>query len=171
MRIKSLLAMTCCVAFGLTLCAVSHAGDKVGFINLQRLVNESRMGKAARADIQKMRKQREEIVSNKLWEVNNLKALLSEKGVTMDPVEKRNKIEALRRVYKEYQRLLADAKEDILREDRELVAIILKKADGILKQVAKKRKYTIILKDPKAIGYLDPSVDITDEVLKGLNKK
>jgi len=163
--------MTCCVAFGLTLCAVSHAGDKVGFINLQRLVNESKMGKAARADIQKMRKQREEIVSNKLWEVNNLKSLLTEKGASMDPVEKRNKIEALRRVYKEYQRLLADAKEDILREDRELVAIILKKADGVLKQVAKKRKYTIIIKDPKAIGYLDPSVDITDEVLKGLNKK
>jgi len=163
--------MTCCVAFGLTLCAISHAGDKVGFINLQRLVNESKMGKAARADIRKMRKQREEIVSNKLWEVNNLKSLLTEKGAGMDPVEKRNKIEALRRVYKEYQRLLADAKEDILREDRELVAIILKKADGVLKRVAKKRKYTIILKDPKAIGYLDPSVDITDEVLKGLNKK
>ncbi|MBW2118001.1 MAG: OmpH family outer membrane protein, partial [Deltaproteobacteria bacterium] len=160
-----------CVAFGLTLCAISHAGDKVGFINLQRLVNESKMGKAARADIRKMRKQREEIVSNKLWEVNNLKSLLTEKGAGMDPVEKRNKIEALRRVYKEYQRLLADAKEDILREDRELVAIILKKADGVLKRVAKKRKYTIILKDPKAIGYLDPSVDITDEVLKGLNKK
>jgi len=171
MSIRSLLAMTCCVAFGLTLCAVSHAGDKVGFINLQSLVNESKLGKAARADIQKMRKQREEIVSNKLWEVNNLKSLLTEKGASMDPVEKRNKIEALRRVYKEYQRLLADAKEDILREDRELVAIILKKADGVLKQVAKKRKYTIIIKDPKAIGYLDPSVDITDEVLKGLNKK
>jgi outer membrane protein len=171
MRIKSLLAMTCCVAFGLTLCAVSHAADKVGYINLQRLVNESTMGKAARADIQKMRKQKEEIVSNKLWQVNNLKSILTEKGASMDPVEKRNKIEELRSAYKEYQRLLADAKEDILREDRELVAIILKKADGVLKQVAKKRNYTIILKDPKAIGYLDPSVDITDEVLKGLNKK
>ncbi|MCD6296549.1 MAG: OmpH family outer membrane protein [Deltaproteobacteria bacterium] len=171
MRIKVILAMTCCVAFGLTLCAVSHAADKVGFINLQRLVNESTMGKAARAEIQKMRKQREEIVSNKLWEVNNLKSLLTEKGAAMDPVEKRSKIEKLRSAYKEYQRLLADAKEDILREDRELVAIILQKANGVLKQVAKKRKYTIILKDPKAIGYLDPSVDITDEVLKGLNKK
>jgi outer membrane protein len=171
MRIKSLFAMTCCFAFGLMLCAVSHAADKVGYINLQRLVNESTMGKAARADIQKMRKQREEIVSNKLWAVNNLKTVLTEKGASMDPAEKRDKIEKLRSEYKEYQRLLADAKEDILREDRELVAIILKKADGVLKQVAKKRGYTIILKDPKAIGYLDPSVDITDEVLKGLNKK
>ena len=38
------------------------------------------------------------------------------------------------------------------------------------KKVAKRNGYTIILKDPNAIGYLDPAVDITDEVLKELNK-
>jgi outer membrane protein len=66
---------------------------------------------------------------------------------------------------------VADAKEDITREDRQLVSIILEKANDILKKVAKKKKYTIILKDPKTIGYLDPDVDITDLVLKELNKK
>ncbi len=66
--------------------------------------------------------------------------------------------------------MVADAKEEIKRQDRELVARILKKADGALKKVAKKKKYTIILKDPNAIGYLDPEVDITDAVLKELNK-
>ena len=74
-------------------------------------------------------------------------------------------------MYKEYQRLVADAKEDITREDRQLVAIILEQANDILKKVAKKKKYGIILKDPNAIGYLDPDVDITDLVLKELNKK
>jgi outer membrane protein len=64
-----------------------------------------------------------------------------------------------------------DAKEDITREDRQLVAIILGKANDILKNVAKKKKYSIILKDPNSIGYLDPDVDITDLVLKELNKK
>ncbi|MEA3279491.1 MAG: OmpH family outer membrane protein, partial [Thermodesulfobacteriota bacterium] len=72
--------------------------------------------------------------------------------------------------YNDYQRLLADAKEDILKEDREVVSIILQKADNVLKKVAKKKKYTIILKDPNAIGYLDPKIDITDDVLEELNK-
>ena len=67
--------------------------------------------------------------------------------------------------------MVADAKEDISREDRELVALILKKADDILKKVAKKKRFSIILKDPNAIGYLDPDVDITDLVLKELDKK
>ena len=168
---KSVLALAGCFFLVLVLGTVSHAAGKVGYINLQRLVNESKMGKAARGDIKKLRKKREEIVSNKGWEVNNLRELLNKSGTKMDARERRDKIEALKRAYKEYQRVLADAKEDILREDRELVAIILQKADSILKQVAKRGRYTIILKDPKAVGYLDPSVDITDQVIKLLNKK
>ncbi|CAD7848633.1 MAG: hypothetical protein [Olavius algarvensis Delta 4 endosymbiont] len=89
----------------------------------------------------------------------------------MSASEKQDKVEALKKLYKDFQRMVADAKEDISREDRELVALILKKADGVLKKIAKKKKYSIILKDPNAIGYLDPDVDITDLVLKELNKK
>jgi len=89
----------------------------------------------------------------------------------MSAAEKQDKVEALKKLYKDFQRMVADAKEDISREDRELVALILKKADDILKKVAKKKRFSIILKDPNAIGYLDPDVDITDLVLKELNKK
>ncbi|MEE8431795.1 MAG: OmpH family outer membrane protein, partial [Candidatus Desulfatibia sp.] len=85
--------------------------------------------------------------------------------------ERRDKVELLQKMNKDYQRLVADAKEDIAREDRQLVALILEKANDILKSVAKKKKYTIILKDPKTIGYLDPAVDITDLVVKELNKR
>ena len=67
--------------------------------------------------------------------------------------------------------MVADVKEDILLEDRELVSIILQKADEILNKVAKRLNYAVILKDATAIGYLDPGVDITDEVIKELNKK
>jgi outer membrane protein len=144
--------------------------DRVGFINLQRLVSESQMGKAARADIQKLRKDKEKMLADTLKEINERKDRLSKDWDKLDPRDRRDKQAELKRTYEDYQRLVADAKEDLLREDREVVAIILKKADPVLKKVAKKNKYTIILKDPNAIGFLDPSVDITDEVLKMLNK-
>jgi outer membrane protein len=160
-----------CVILGLIFAGGAVAADKVGYINLQRLVNESKMGKAARADIQKMRTGKQEDLNKRIQEINRLRDLLNKEGSNMDPRERRDKIEILKRAYKEYERLLADAKEDITREDRELVAIILQKADGVLKKVAKKNNYAIILKDPNAIGFLDPEVDITDLVLKELNKK
>ena len=151
--------------------AATYAEGKVGFINLQRLVNESKIGQAARTDLQKMRQEKETLVAAKLREVNELRNLINQNGDKMSPQEKRDKVLALQKANKEYQRLVSDVKEDILREDRQLVSIILQKADGILKKVAKKLKYTIILKDATAIGYLDPNVDITDEVIKELNKR
>ena len=147
------------------------ADAKVGYINLNRLVRESEMGKRARADLVALRQKKEGEVERKGQTLKLLREEINTRGDQMEAEEKKQKVELLQKVYKEYQRLVADAKEDIVREDRELVATILKEADDILKKVAKKNKYAIILKDPNAIGYLDESVDITDEVLKELNKK
>ena len=152
--------------------SASFAGNnKVGFINLQRLVNESQMGKSAREDILKLRREKEKAAAARLNRINRLRSDLNTNAASMTTTEKQDRIETLNKLYKEYQRMVADAKEDITREDRELVTLILKKADGELKKVARKKKFSIILKDPNAIGYLEPDVDITDLVLKELNKK
>jgi len=152
-------------------CTASFAAEKVGYINLQRLVNESKMGKDAKADILKMRETKQAVLNKKLADINKLRDFINQKGDKLVAGDRRDKVELLQKMYKDYQRLVADAKEDITREDRQLVAIILEKANDILKKVAKKKKYGIILKDPNTIGYLDPDVDITDLVLKELNKK
>ncbi len=159
-----------CIAAVMFISSSSLAQDKVGYINLQRLVNESEKGKAAKNDIIKLRNEREAALKTKLNELNDLKANIDNEGDKMDPVERRNKVQTLNRAYKEYQRLVDDAREDISNEDRELVSIILLEADAVLKNVAKKKGFAIILKDPNAVGYLDPKVDITDDVLKELNK-
>jgi len=147
------------------------AADKIGFINLQRLVNESKMGKAARDDLLKMRKQKEDAVSKKGEDIKKLRDEINARGDKMAMQEKRDKLEVLQKAYKDYQRMVDDARDDIAREDKELVALILEKADPILKEVAKKNGFAIILKDPNAVGYLDPANDITNLVLTELNKK
>jgi outer membrane protein len=146
------------------------AAGKVGYIDLQRLVVESKTGKEAREDIQKMRKAKQEDLARRLDAINTMKESLNEKWEDLDLRERRDRRAELKRAYEDYQKMVNDAKEDILREDRQIVAIILEKADGVLKEVAEKNRYSIILKDPNAIGYLDPAVDITDEVLKELNR-
>jgi outer membrane protein len=151
-------------------CTTTYAWDKVGYINLQRLVNESKMGKAAKANIETLRQKKQTEIDNQLKEIQDLKAIVEKNGSLMGENNKAEKVEKLQRMYKNYKRMVADAKEELANEDSKLVSTILEKADGVLKQVAKKEKYSIILKDPDAIGYLDPKVDITDEVLRAFNK-
>lgn len=170
MNHNRLLIFTFCMIFGFASCAVTNADDKVGYIDLQRLVNESDMGKQASDEIQKLRKEKQAEISEKLDEIKALNSKIEKTGEDMTPDEKKETIDALKKANKDYQRMLADAKEEIENDEKGRVADILKIADGVLKDVAKKRQYTIILKDPNAIGYLDPKVDITNDVLESLNQ-
>lgn len=157
--------------FTICITSISFAGSKVGYIDLQRLVKESMLGKAAMEDIELLRKKKQIDISAKLKNINDIKLDLETNNELLKNEEKKDKIEQLNTLIKEYKRMVADAKEEIAKQDRELVAQILAKADGALKKVAQKKKFTIILKDPNAIGYLDPSVDITGDVLGELNKQ
>lgn len=159
-------AMIFIVIFGVSACAA----DQVGYINIQRLIHESKIGEAAKADLQKLRAEKQQEVVEKGQLVAQLKDYITNKKEWADSSEKKEVLEKYQKLVKEYDRLLEDAKEDIAREDRELTAIILEKADSALKEVARKKDYSVILKDPDVIGYLNPKVDITDDVLKKLDK-
>ena len=163
------------IAAGVTgayLCSASllWADSKIGYIDLQRLVKESKMGQAASADIETLRIEKQAVIKSKLEEINHLKQDLNTNDALLKETEKKDQIEVLNDLIKDYKRMVEDAKEEIAKQDRELVAKILKKADSVLKKVAEKNDFDIILKDPKTIGYLNPDVDITDKVLKILNK-
>jgi len=169
MNSKICIIVFICISF-LT-CTTTYAWEKVGYINLQRLVNESSMGKTAKANIEKMRQRKQTEIDSQLKDIQDLKTRIEKNGALMGEERKTAEVEKLQRKLKTYKRMVADAKEELANEDSKLVSTILEKADSVLKQVARKEKYTIILKDPDAIGYLDPKVDITDLVIQAFNKQ
>lgn len=158
------------MAFSSQAVALSFTGTKVGYINLGRLVKESKLGQDASEKIAVLRQQKESELKEKVLQIKEIKLELETEPDTLKDDVKKDKVDDLNALAKEYKRMQADAKEEIERQDRDLVADILKKADSILKKIAEKRGFGIILKDPKVIGYLDPDLDITDDVLKALNK-
>jgi len=170
MKLKRLAVFSVCVIWGFVFCSVAAGEGKVGYINIQRLVNESKMGIAAKKEIERLQKKKEAVLSPKLKEIISLKKIMDTKTDNMDAKEKQGKTETLKQLQEEYQKLVNDAKNDTLKEYLELVSVILQKADDILKKVAKREKFSIIIKDLNAIGYMDPDFDITDMVLNELNE-
>jgi outer membrane protein len=164
-HLLSYVLVTVCLLLSTTACA--HA--KVGFINTQRLVNESERGKAASLELQKLRKEKEIAIKTKEIELRDFQDTLKKEADTIPANVLPEKIEPLRKLNREYKRMIADAKEDLNRENRELVALILKEAATAVENVVKKHNYTMIIKDPNVIAYVAPASDITDLVLEELN--
>ncbi len=171
MKGKMVCTVSALVIFGLVMAAPLCAASKVGYINVQKIVSESNIGKIAKTDVDKLKEEKEAELKKSAEAINDLKTALEKGKDSMSADDLRARAGKLQDMVKEHKRLVSDVKEEIQRKDRELVVMILQKADAVLKKVAKKGKYTMIIKDPNAVGYLDPEIDITDEVIKELNKK
>jgi outer membrane protein len=158
------------VLAGVFLSMDSRAEGKTGFINLQRLVQNSEAGKQARQELENLRLQKQEQVQESLMELTRLRTEIMTSQAELSPGDLAEKREELERLAKSHNRLVEDVKEELQRAQNDLTEEILKMADEALKSVAAKKGYSVILKDPGVIGYLAPEADLTDEVLKQLSR-
>ena len=147
------------------------AANKVGYIDIQKLVTNSNIGKAARIDLERLKKSKQAVIKKSRAELTGLTEEFNKKSDRLNESQKRMGLAAIRDKEKQHKRLVADIQELLQRKDLELVASILKKADKVLKKIAKNNGYSLIIKDASVLGYIDPEVDITDLVIQGLNRQ
>jgi Skp family chaperone for outer membrane proteins len=79
-------------------------------------------------------------------------------------------IEKIQLKDRDLKKLVDDAKKKIESRASEHLVDIRTKADPILKDIARKGGYSVIFTDRSALAYLDPGVDVTEEVIKKLDK-
>ena len=164
-RILAVLA----VLIGLSaLASPARAESKVGFLHPQRILNESKIGKAAQEDLARFAQEKDRAIRVRTQEIQAEQKKLEAAAAT-DP-EAPRKAEALRLKYQQQDRLIQESNEEIRLEEQRLARYVMQKADVIMKQIAAQQGFTLILTDPEAIGYIDPSVDLTEQVIKALDQ-
>lgn len=150
------------------LAAPARAESKVGFLHPQRILNESKIGKAAQEDLARFAQEKDRGIRARTQEIQAEQKKLEAAGST-DPDAPR-KAEALRLKYQQQDRLIQESNEEIRLEEQRLARYVMQKADAIMRQIATRQGFTMILTDPEAIGYVDPAMDITDQVLRALDQ-
>ena len=141
--------------------------SKVGFVNPQRIINESKIGKIAQEDLARLGKEKDRRVRQALDKVNKLQEGLKEDALSVS--EQQSRETELRTTVRDYEQLVQNSNQEIQNEERQLIRFVMRRADSILKGIAKERGFTMILTDPEIIGYVDGSMDITDRVILELN--
>ena len=158
----------CLLAAVLIAAAPAFAQDsKVGFVNPQRIINESKIGKIAQEDLARLGKEKDRRVRDALSKVNKLQEGLKEDALSVS--EQQSRENELRLAVRAYEDLVQNSNQEIQGEERRLIQFVMRRADSILKAIAQERGFTMILTDPEIIGYVDNSMDITDRVIHELN--
>jgi len=141
---------------------------KIGFVSIERILRDSAPAKAAftklEQDFSKRGKDLQELESK-------LKAA-AEKNTRDEPVlsdsDKMKRQREFADMDRELQRKRREFNEDVSQQKNEQLNIIVEKANKVIKQIAEAEKYDILFQEP--VVYISPRVDITDKVLKALNK-
>lgn len=146
--------------------------NKIGIIDLQMVIANSRAGKAAKSAFEAEFKQKQQIIESKSSQLESMKNEFIQNGPVMNEVTRKQKAEQIDRLDKELQRSRADFRDELQKRDYELLEKILKDLDGILQSIGKSGGFTLIIeKTEGGVIYASPTIDITQQVIQAYDAK
>ena len=139
---------------------------KIGYVNSERVMRESNPAKAAQAKLQAEFSKREKELDDS---ANRLKAAadkLQKDEPTLSEAEKGRRNRDLVEQDRDLQRKRREFQEDLNQRRNEELAVVVERANKVIKQIFDSEKYDVILQD---VVFASSKVDITDKVIKALN--
>lgn len=150
--------------------AAALAQQKVGFVNPQRVVNETHLGKMAKADLARYVAEKERLAKESAAQVAVLRK--EAESVALSAAERTRREDAYRRKSRLHETLLQENAHDIRAEEAKLLHYVMRRADSVLEEIGKKGGYAMIITDPAAVGYVDKAnADLTERVIRELDSK
>ena len=160
-RLMLLLAM-CVLPF-----AASAQESKIGFVSTERIFREAAPAKAAQAKIEQEFSRRDKELQDMAARLKAMSDKLDKDAAVLSESDRVKRQRELADLDKEFQRKQREFREDLNQRRNEELATVLERTNKVIKQIAETEKYDIVFQEAV---YASPRIDITDKVLKALNK-
>ena len=163
---SALKALLLAAAMGLAV-SQAHAQElKIGYVNSERVLRDATPAKAAQAKLEGEFGKREKDLADL---ANRLKAAsdkLDKDAPTLAESERTRRQRDLVEQDRDFQRKRREFQEDLNERKNAELAIVVERANRVIKQIFETEKYDLILQEAVFAG---PKIDITDKVIKALN--
>ncbi len=165
---KATAALTLCtMALALPLSAQAQQDLKVGFVSTERIFRDAAPAKAATAKLEQEVSKREKDLQELAAKLKSTAEKLDKDAPVLSDAERGKRQRELAEMDKDFQRRQREFREDLNQRRNEELAVVLERANKVIKQIADAEKYDIVFQEAV---YFSPRIDITDKVLKALNK-
>ncbi len=151
----------------------TQAAERIGYVDMVRVVNESVAGKRARADIEGMVKLKQEQISREEQKLKSLQQALEKEQLTLTDAQKRTKQRDFDKKVQDYQQLAQDTQREIGQKDIEHSRKTLTDIRAVIRDIAQHEKFMLILEknDQPGMLYAEDGPDLTDKVIKAYDAK
>ena len=142
---------------------------KIGYVEMQRALNSSEAGKAAKEQLAARLKKYQDEINVKQDELKRLKDELEKQGAFLNDATRATKEKDYQQKLKEFQRFTKDAQDELQQKDEEFTRKILEGMEKVIQEYGRKNGYTFIFVRNESMLFADEKADLTEEVLKLFN--
>lgn len=173
--VVGVLALTMIVGVGILTFsgrAWSQPPLKLGYVDMDRAVNDSQAGKDARkkfvAFVQKQRAQ----IEKKKKALDTMKEILQKQGALLSEDVRIQKEQEYQQKVREYQVFLKNMRDNARTKEMEMSKKIIRQIQQIIFSYAKKEHYSMIFeKSRSGLLYASDAMDLTNKIIKIYNQE
>ncbi len=146
-------------------------GPKIAVIDVNRILNESEAGKAAKKKVEERYVELKKQVDAKQEEARKLKDEIDKKKLLLGKEKLKEKEEALAAKVGELQELAQKSEKEMQSRQQDLTRAVLKLIETQVDRTVKDEKIDLLLDKQAGVVHFLPSMDITEKVLEMVNSE
>ncbi len=144
----------------------AYAQQKIGYINIEQVIRDSKAGKAANVSFQKEVEAKRAVIEQKRKALEDMRQDVIQNGAVMSETKRRNLAETIEKKQKDLDRTREDIRIELQRKDLQLTQNVLKDIEVIVNKIGQEEKFDLIVEKTQAgILYGSPATDITQKVI------
>src|SRR5467141_3443578 len=143
---------------------------KIGYVDVQRAIQEVEEGKAARSRLQAELQQKRGDLEKKRADLEKMKAEYDKQAPVLSDDAKRQRQEQLQKAFVDAQNAAGQMQEELSGKEQEAMQSITKRLLQVVAEVSDKENFTFVL-DKAALLYAPAASDITNEVVRRYNER
>ncbi len=144
---------------------------KIGYIDLQRVILESKAGKTAKSAFEREFNQKAALIEQKKAALDQERESFLKQSAVMDEEARLRKADELQRKEKDLNRTRDDYRDELQRRDLDLSKQILSEVVVIISNMGQSEGYEIIVEKSEGGILCCKGADITDRVIKAFDSK
>jgi outer membrane protein len=150
---------------------IASAADsiKIGYVDMQKLIDQSDEAKKVRSTLESMKASKEKELEKMVTTAKKLEEDLKKQINILSDDAKKTKVDELEKMDRDIRRFVSDSEAELAKKQREMENSILTELVGIIQKLGQEGDYTLILPST-VILYSSKGIDITDTVLKRYNE-
>lgn len=167
--------MVAVIGIGLLQGTVAGAADtqKIGVVDSQKVLDQSKAGKRAKGLMDDYLKSRQKVVDLDEQELKRLEGKITVQGAALTPEARRELQQDYQRKLEQYQRRVVELNREVQAKKSEVLREFNKGMEEIVKQIAQKDGYTLVLDqngDNGPVLFHQDALELTDRVIKAYDK-